>query len=514
MLSIFRHACEFQLPILAALLFLACDKVKGPKPSTDDTAPTHDTGPIDEPDPGCDTGYLDDDGECVPASCGTGTWGNLEVDESTVYVDVAAAKGGDGSEAAPFTSIQAGLDAAGDADGGMVAVAAGSYPETLEMDRGHDGVHLAGRCSELVFVDASGGTESSAGIEVEVRSSQVEVSGVTVSGSRYVGVRVGSGTMSIRDSAVVDNEFIGVAAYQAGIYATTLTMEACGVEGNTAVGVLAYDSGSSVTLRETAIEHTESDEKEEGGYGIEVYGGASLDAEGCELRENTGMGVAAYDSGTSVTLRETAIEDTKPDENGGDGYGIEVYGGASLDAEACEIRENTGAGVAAFDSGTSVTLRESAIEDTKPKQSGEGAFGIQVAEGASLIAEACEVRGNTGIGVAAFDPASSVSLRDTSIEDTKPDENGEGGYGIQVKKGASLDVEGCEVRENTNAGMLAYDSGTSVTLRETAIEDTQPDENGEGGFGIGVLVRASLDAEACEVRGNTALGVAAYDSDA
>ena len=75
------------LPILAALLVIACDKDKRRKPSTDDTSPIHDTGPTPNPDPDCDTGYLDDDGECLPAACGTGTRGNLEADESTVYVD-------------------------------------------------------------------------------------------------------------------------------------------------------------------------------------------------------------------------------------------------------------------------------------------------------------------------------------------------------------------------------------------------------------------------------------------
>jgi len=212
---------------LACIVILAgCDKDKRKKPATDDTAPTHDTGPAPDTESDCDTGYLEDDGECVPAACGTGTWGNLEVDESTVYVDIAAGKGGDGSEAAPFTSIQAGLDAAGDAGGGMVAVAAGSYPETLELDRGHDGVRLAGRCKELVLIDAATGDVNTPGIDVDANSYEVEISSVTVSGSHYVGVAVGSGTMTIRDSAVVESEYYGVVAYQSGMHATTLRARA------------------------------------------------------------------------------------------------------------------------------------------------------------------------------------------------------------------------------------------------------------------------------------------------
>ena len=442
------------------LLLLACDKDKRLKRTPDDTSPTHDTGHAPDTELDCDTGFLDDDGECVPAACGTGSWGNLEVDESTVYVDIAAGEGGDGSEAAPFTSIQTGLDAAGDADGGMVAVAAGTYPETLELGREHDGVRLAGRCKELVVMDASVGDEWTPGIYVDAKSSKLEVSGVTVSGSRSVGVLVGSGTVGIHDSAVADSVFTGVGAFQARSYETVLTMEACALRGNTPLGVLAYDSGTSVTLRETTIEGTQPDENGGRGYGIDVHGGASLDVEGCQVRESTSIGMLVYDSGTSVSLRETTVEDTRSDDNEEHGFGIVVSEGASLDAEGCEVRGSTVAGVAALGSGTSVTLRETTIADTQPDGNGEGGYGIGVEDGASLSAEACEVRANTRVGVVAIDTGTSVTLRETTIADTQPDAYGDGGYGIQVHSGASLDAEASEVVGKTTVGVEAIDSGT------------------------------------------------------
>ena len=62
------------LALVVPLLLLACHKDKRSNPSTDDTAPSHGTGPD------CDSGIRDDDGDCVPAACGAGTWGDLEVD--------------------------------------------------------------------------------------------------------------------------------------------------------------------------------------------------------------------------------------------------------------------------------------------------------------------------------------------------------------------------------------------------------------------------------------------------
>ena len=384
------------LPILVApLLLLACDKDKPPKREADDTASIHDTGPAPDTDPDCDTGYFDNDGECVPAACGTGTWGNLVVDESTVYVDIAAAEGGDGSEAAPFTSIQEGLDAAGDADGGMVAVAAGTYPETLVLDRGHDGVHLAGRCKELVVIDAGVGDESTAGIEVYVNSSEVEVSGVTVSGSQYAGVLVGSGVVMIEDSEIVGNEYSGIVAYQSGLYETSLFVESCMVAENTVAGVIATGSSTTFTLRETIVRDSLADEDGATGFGIWVYGGASLEAEACDVLRNGTAGVLAYESGSMVTLRETTIHDTWPDEASGSGYGIWIATGASLAVEACEFSGNTAVGVNAADAGTTVSLREATIKDTQSSETW-GGYGIQISGGASLTAESCEFSGNRG----------------------------------------------------------------------------------------------------------------------
>ncbi len=491
------------LVLVVPLLVLACGKDKPGKPSTDDTGPSHDTGP----DPDCDTGELDDDGECVPAACGTGTWGNLEADEGTVHVDVAAAEGGDGSQVAPFTSIQAGLDAAGDAGGGMVAVAAGSYPETLKLDRGHDGVRLTGRCRELVFIDASTGGESTPGIEVNIGSSEAEVSGVTVSGSRFDGVLVGSGTLTLRDSAVIGSEFVGVGAYQAGLNGTALTMEGCVVQGNTSAGVAAAHSDTSVTLWETAIEDNLPDENGEHGFGLQVSEGASLYAEACSVRRNVTAGVIAYDAGSSATLRETSIEDNLPDENGEHGFGLQVSEGASLVTEACAIRGNATAGVFAFDPSTSADLRETAIEQGRPDEHGEGGFGVVVSGGAGLDTDGCEISGNTAIGVLALDSGTSVALRATAIEHTQPDGIGRDGQGIDVRDGASLMAEDCEIRGNTAVGLLASASGTTVTLCETTIEDTHPEEEGGHGYGIQVSEGASLEAEACELRMNTAVGV-------
>ena len=71
------------------------------------------TACVQEPEPArCADGLVLDGSSCVPARCGTGTWGDLPVDDATFYVDATAGEGGSGTARAPFPAIQEALDAA------------------------------------------------------------------------------------------------------------------------------------------------------------------------------------------------------------------------------------------------------------------------------------------------------------------------------------------------------------------------------------------------------------------
>ncbi len=147
----------------------------------------HDSSPRDSAVT-CPEGEVLDSAGCMPEACGVGTWGNLPVDGGTVYVDVTATGAADGSAAAPFPTIQAGLDLAAERKGGLVAVAAGTYLEYLTMGSGHDAVTLAGRCRELVTVDGSEGADTPA-IQIigERKTPEIAIEGVTVTGGDLLG---------------------------------------------------------------------------------------------------------------------------------------------------------------------------------------------------------------------------------------------------------------------------------------------------------------------------------------
>ena len=93
----------------SALALLLCTACPGPESKERrDTSRSTATTP---PEEGCATGEVLDGEVCVPEACGVGTWGNLPVDEETVYV--RAGDTGDGTENSPLGSIQVAVDLAG-----------------------------------------------------------------------------------------------------------------------------------------------------------------------------------------------------------------------------------------------------------------------------------------------------------------------------------------------------------------------------------------------------------------
>ncbi len=481
--------------------------------------------------PPCTPGYHEEDDTCVPEACGTGTWGTLEVDASTVYVSAGGT--GDGSSEAPFGSIQQGLDATGAAGGGLVAVAAGTYHELLDIDARHAGIHLAGRCRELVVLDVSAADAFNPGVEIEMGPESVELSGLTVQRAGYEGIAVRGGEVTLRDVGITGSAYIGLIAAPRGIQTIALSLDRCALIDNLGRALVATEQETAVTLRDTTVQGTLASGLVGDGMGVQVGAGAALLAERCSLGGNTAAGLLAEDAGTEVTLIGTTIRGTHPDERGDYGYGIAVSGGAHVWAEHCELADNVfgasayessaltmtgclvsgsrGLGVTAIDPDTELTLRSTVIQDIELHQDGIWGYGLQAALEAELTVEGCTVSRCAALGLCGgvSDGGGGITLVDTTIEDTRAELQGEWGFGIQVYAGAALRGEGCILQGNTRFALMATEAGTSVVLRETSIRDTLPLPGGKDGYGVLVQDEAELELTACEITRNHTAGLIA-----
>lgn len=403
---------------LGILLFLAGCPAGNDGPTGDDDT----TADESEPFP-CGHGYILDpdlpaeyvetfaDG-CVPAACGIGQWGNLRVDGDTLFVDARASSGGDGSQQAPFTSMQDGLDAAADR-GARVVVATGTYAENLVVGESHDGMYLAGRCRELVVLDGKGGGEDESGIRADGVMGDEEwwVSGLTVTGAPKVGIWLETGSLHVQSVAVLDNQ---------------------------GVGILAALPSSTLSLADVEVRDTHPYADGTSGHGIQVVYGASLEAVGCLLESNTEAGIMVGQEGTTVWLSDLEVRDTRR---------------ASLLTVATALVSQEGAFVTASD----------VIAD---RTDGPGLF---VATG-MLSCSGCELTNNTFAGALAW-AGGSLDLSATIISNTLPDAAEGGGIGIFASdwRGPSaLSVENTLIQDQPYAAIWLEGDG-SYSIRSSTL---------------------------------------------
>jgi hypothetical protein len=131
-----------------------------------------------EPAAPCAAGTMAVPGEtsCAPVkACATGTWGGIPTDGEVIYVDDSASGAADGSQQAPFTTIQAAVDVAN--SGAVVAIAAGTYEEDVVI-RGK-AVSLWGTCPAEVVIASAGGATASIDLDASAASSEIHQLSIT-----------------------------------------------------------------------------------------------------------------------------------------------------------------------------------------------------------------------------------------------------------------------------------------------------------------------------------------------
>lgn len=400
---------------------------------------------------------------CVPEACGVGRWGDLDVAAASIFVDAAAEPGGDGSQTAPLTSIQAGVDAAGAA---TVAVAAGVYLENLSLDEDHAGIQVAGRCPELVIVDGSGGEENDPTLLADgfMGDEIWTLSGITVTGGPKHGGKVDVGRLEFQSSIVT---------------------------GNTKIGILATGSASTLVLTNVDVLDTAPNDNGNWGRGLAIEGGATLLATDSRVEGNTEFGVSVT-SGSSATLTRVEVRDTWFAAGESFGTGVHAQENSSIELVDCLFEDNDSHAIFGGDN-TEVTL--SGTEVYGDTQGGErGRRGVHVQDDAILVASDCIIDGTAETGIMVAN-GSTATLTDLQVSRTRP-----GmlpvpwGVGLHLEGENTVAVEDCVFEANEGAGVHVNGEST-LTLTRVDILETRAYLDGSRGRGIEVQGGATIHAE-------------------
>jgi hypothetical protein len=422
--------------------------------------------------------------------CGSGRWGSIPVEADTLYVDAAAADGGDGTASAPYRTLGAAIATLSPARNRMIAVAAGKYAEPgllIESD-----ARIYGRCASMVELAS---TETMWGA-LELHGN-VEIRGLSISGGAH-GITIGGGSVAkISAVRVHDTGRIGIAIGAPGDSGARATIERVLIERSVEHGVLVY--GSELTLGDTVIRDIASRMGKQGsGISIEEDHEKALSSTATIRRvlveRAHDVGVVAL--GSTASIAGSIIRGTRarPSDLGA-GMGVasmrhpKTMKPSSVTISGSFIEDNTHANVYVF--GSSVAIDRTVLQKARPREStkccGDGIAALE----ATVDVKRSLVAAHRNTGIVAV--ASKATLEDTIVRDTIAATDGKSGYGVGAMiggaTGSTVTLLRCRIARNQGAAVAAF--GSAVRIEGSALVDTTVKENST--FGDGLFVTAWLD---------------------
>jgi len=479
------------------------------------------------PDEPCPKGLMAVPGEttCRPvAPCGTGPWGTIPVEPDTQYVDGAYAGGdSDGTADKPWTTIQAGVDAA--LPGAIVAVAAGSYEEWVDVTTGQ--VRLWGRCPELVEIV---GPPDLPSVSVMAGADGAEVRDLAVRGG---GFGVGSsGALDVLLDRLWVHDVAGRGIEVAKFLGPSrVAIRRSLIEANRAQGVFA--EGAEVAMEGVVIRDTEPDPNFGVGRGIyltdhpDTSQPSRATVTGSVVERNLVAGL--YVSGSELTVRSTAVRNTQPHDSGVGGTGIYAVSNpftglrSVLHVETSVVADNHYGGVVA--EGADATILTTVVRDTLPLANGRWGWGIvlraepDTGERTVATVQATLVDGNHEVGLDVG--GATVELERLIVEDTAPGRNDIAGRGVAIQidlltgELSQAQVRSSIIQRNHDIGLLVADSDAVI---EASVVSESMARVSDGLFGDGIVaaslsVRSKAVVTHSLVEQSARAGVVSFGSD-
>jgi len=394
----------------------------------------------------------------LAADCPAGPFPGIPEDAAgAVYVLAGSdCTVGCGSAAAPFPSIQAGIDAA--PAGAAVLVGPGTYDEALVIQ---EAIQVLGLCSAQVMLTGEAEYPDLPPVAILVHG----VAGVRLSGLHIVAVGIG---VSIEDAA-------------------NAIIEGLDIEAPVGAGVRIR--GAQVTAQNIWI-HGGSPHAESGlpGNGIHVSEGSGLTLAHGLLSSTRSAAIFATGTGTTVALSETMIRNTKVDVEGIHGHGVFVEAGASVSMDRVLLDGNRHAQVQCQDQGTKVFVENSAVRDGQPVEDGRFGRGLSAWDGCQAEVTGSLLKGSRLNAVIGSGPGTKVLLDASVVTATSVGSDGdmETNSAVWIQEGVELEGRGLVIDKSIGHGMVVMNLGTSVTLAGMLLRDVSPWEELDYGRGMEV----------------------------
>lgn len=442
--------------------------------------------------------------------CGTDPYGTPPSDAPVLYVDATFSGGGsNGSKSKPFVSLTDAVAAADTGKTTTLALAAGTYVESVTIDRP---VRIWGRCPASVHLQGVG-TKPTLRI-----TSATEVQRVAITGPA-AGVEIVDAIVTLQATRIHDTGGTGVLVTRNGA-TTTLSVKDVLVERATTTGIELV--GATATVEGSVVRDTRV--RADGAYGRGIHVGWSALAKtrgelvirGSVVERNAEAGIFVL--GADATVAGTVIRDTA-----GAGamalFEETAKQPSTLTLKGTVISGSADRGVRVVGSKLDASLVT--VRETRPRA--DGKFGQGVYGTSSLLADGTVVRAELSVRDSVIDRATSfgvvvfgslLRVERTIVAKTQPrlDGGGGGGLGILYDPTAKSRSEGTLVASliEGNLEQAVLVSGATARIESSTIRGTRA-RKADGLLGIGVVAQND-DSAAAELADLTLVGTLVDDN--
>lgn len=467
---------------------------------------------------------------CAPvgAACDDATPYARDLPEAVaVHVLAGAPPGGDGSPAAPLSTLAEAVARAGPGD--VIALGEGTYAEAVSVP---PGVTVWGACAERTRIEGPDAGESEAAVTlgggaalrnltiagarggIEVRAPGAVVEGVVVDGTAGAGVAVRGGELEATDLLVratrphpVDFEQDAGVRVDAGGLAV---LSRASIDSPQTLGVSARGEGSRITFRDGVIRDTRLGASMRGGRGVDARDGARIVLDHAAVEDNRFAAVLAME-GAAVDLLDSVVRGTMATRGGG-GVGLLADDGGTVTATRALLERNTSIAVQS-EAGSLVELDDVVVRDTQPipldlPNGGLLGSGLGVND-AVMTARRVSVEGSTNAGIIVGGSGGRFEASDlTVLASSHSPGDLASGESIFVNTGAEAILTRALLRGAEQHNVWVY--GASATFTDVTVQDTErrASDNARG-FGIRLIEGSRLTVERVLVERSVEIGVVA-----
>ncbi len=292
------------------------------------------------------------------------------------------------------------------------------------------------------------------------------------------------------------------------------------LRGNRRVGARSADPASSLALEDSVVRGTLPSSDGSAGYGVLASQGGHVTVHRCVVTDNANLGVGAIAMGSNLTITDSVVEETR--RAGPELFdigGISVTDHASLTAERVDVRANDTSGARADGPGSRLTIRASVVRDSRPRPGGTFGWGLGVVavHGGAVDATGLIVSGNTNLGVSTTDDGSSMTIRDSIVRDTRArpgDESTSTSVGaLWAQAGTTMNASHMLVENNLTNGAIAIGERAQLDISDSIIRGvTGRSDDFPAGFALDVSEGGSLHAARVRISDVTGIAASAKNS--